>query len=527
MFQKICIMPKEDYLKVSDCDLPRAGKFPGKNYRQNQKGSKEFHSKGEWVMNESLKWFDHMRNHQKYDQTAIYRKAFCLYHHLIPLKIAMSEARQIIEKLESNNQPAEDSDSDSDKELESETFGENQTEDMETDGNVIEMQEVMDTDDALGSQDMFANSDDENDITRTKIDAIIEKELSKPILNLINDESNLPKCVIDSRKYKTKKAEYIETYISNEFEGLSSQEVLNQFTQTPNCVTDSDAFKKRIRNLNNSERSEKRMLKNINETLNLLKESDTHEAMVERKIITSAVYDSKFGLPKVDETRAVRQESKDLKRKLRSGESKDLLPSKRKCINYFPDTVKEIAERCWLNNCTVIEPGKHSRPKAALKDGTETIPAIYQTLSDKESYAFFEDVYKEEVTDAIKKDCTDLIDKLSKRSDSNLKTKKIEFVSKKETRFPSMGWFISQKPKETKPRSDHCTGLCKDCEGPQLNYDILRKFKKRLCFCKTKRCPNWFCRCDPEAEEECDCDPCFCDMCKKCQVKFNQSCLIV
>ena len=121
------------------------------------------------------------------------------------------------------------------------------------------------------------------------------------------------------------------------------------------------------------------MLKNINETLNLLKESDTHEAMVERKIITSAVYDSKFGLPKVDETRAVRQESKDLKRKLRSGESKDLLPSKRKCIKYFPDTVKEIAER-W----------KTQPAKSSSQGWNRKIPAIHQTLSDKESYAMFD-----------------------------------------------------------------------------------------------------------------------------------------
>ena len=347
--------------------------------------------------------------------------------------------------------------------------------------------------------------------------------MGAPIEELIAKESTLSKFVLTSRRYKARKEEYISSYINSELDGMSSQEVLNIFTQIPSYITESETFKKKIENLPNSERSEKRILKNVNETLKLLREAGTPEANEQRRIITSAIYDPRFGYPKIEETRAVKQEGKDLKTMLRSGESQDLKPRKRKRSEYFPESVKEQAEKCWRTNCTVIEPGKHSRPKAALKDGNETIPAIYQTLTDKEAYAFFEEMYRQEVTEALQKDCRLMEEKLSKFSDSSKKRQKLEFIQKKKDRFPSFGWFMNQKPKETKARSDRCTGLCRDCEEPQLNYETLRKFKKRFCVCHTKRCPNWFCSCELDENEDvsqdCECDSCFCDMCKKCEVR--------
>ena len=224
----------------------------------------------------------------------------------------------------------------------------------------------------------------------------------------------------------------------------------------------------------------------------------------------------------MNETRATKTEAKNLKSNLRSGVSQNLKPSKRNSSDYFPDSVKQIADKCWRTNCTVVEPGKHSRPKANIKDGTETIPAIYQTLTDKEAYATFEDMYKQDVSAAMEVECLGLMEKLNKSSDSIQKQKKMEFVQRKKTRFPSMSWFLSQKPKETKARSDHCTGLCRNCEEPQLNFDVLRKFKKSLCYCKTKRCPNWVCSCDLDGNDEVvegrDCEPCFCNDCMQCQV---------
>ena len=144
-------------------------------------------------------------------------------------------------------------------------------------------------------------------------------------------------------------------------------------------------------------------------------------------------------------------------------------------------------------------------------------------MTDKEAYAAFKEIYEEDVENAMAKNCEEMKEKLNKTSDTKLKEKKMTFIEKKKNRFPSLSWFIEQKPKETKPSSDHCTGLCKDCEGPQLNYETLRKYKKSLCQCKRKMCPNWFCTCDVdefgEILEGCECDPCSCDDCCQCQVR--------
>ena len=134
----------------------------------------------------------------------------------------------------------------------------------------------------------------------------------------------------------------------------------------------------------------------------------------------------------------------------------------------------------------------------------------------------FEDNYKQQVMEAIQEDCNNLEEKLNHCSESIQKQKKMEFIQRKRARFPGLSWFLQQKPKETKTRSDHCTGLCRDCEEPQLNYETLRKFKKSICVCGTKKCPNHICSCEPaetgELTDECDCDPCYCNDCQKCQV---------
>ena len=509
-------MSKTEHLKVSDCDLPPAEKYPGKKYRQNPTGSSDFATKNEWVENEASKWYEKMKDHPKFDSTPIYKKADCLKNHLRKLNVAISEARKIIVKIEERNVSDSESESDDDG-----NDKESDTEEMDTEDNVGDVPDDMEVE---ASQDMFANSEDEDEetMTRVQIEAMIDRVLSKPIADVIAEESSLHDCVLASRRYKTAKNNYINSYIDTELQGMSSQDVLENFTQIPSYITDSDVFKMKLENLPNSKKSEKRILKNVNETLRLLRESGTHEANEQRKVITSALYDARFGFPKLNETRATKTEAKNLKSNLRSGVSQDLKPSKRNSSDYFPDSVKQIADKCWRTNCTVVEPGKHSRPKANIKDGTETIPAIYQTLTDKEAYATFEDMYKQDVSAAMEVECLGLMEKLNKSSDSIQKQKKMEFVQRKKTRFPSMSWFLSQKPKETKARSDHCTGLCRNCEEPQLNFDVLRKFKKSLCYCKTKRCPNWVCSCDlddnDEVVEGCDCEPCFCNDCLQCQV---------
>ena len=152
----------------------------------------------------------------------------------------------------------------------------------------------------------------------------------------------------------------------------------------------------------------------------------------------------------------------------------------------------------------------------------EVIPAIYQTLTDSEAYTVFKDNYHEEVREAMEKECNDVRKRVDGRRDSESKQKLLNMLIRKQTRFPSFSWFLQRKPEETKFRSDHRTGLCKVCEGQQLNLDSLTKFMRKLCRCRSKLCPNWICSCDLDENEEvrghCDCDPCDCEECLKCEV---------
>ena len=50
-------------------------------------------------------------------------------------------------------------------------------------------------------------------MTRTAKDRIIVETLEKPIEDLVINEEHLPNFVIDSRRYKIAKTEYIEDYL--------------------------------------------------------------------------------------------------------------------------------------------------------------------------------------------------------------------------------------------------------------------------------------------------------------------------
>ena len=182
-------MPKKDHLKVADCDLPPAEKYPGKKYRQNPTGSSDFGTKIEWVEFEASKWYETMKDHPKFDSTPIYKKADCLKNHLRKLNVAISEARQIIVKIEEGHVSDSESDSEEDE-------NNKESDTVDNFGDVPDDMEIE------GSQDMFANSEDENEetMTRVQIEAMIDQVLSKPIAEVISEESSLHECVLASRR---------------------------------------------------------------------------------------------------------------------------------------------------------------------------------------------------------------------------------------------------------------------------------------------------------------------------------------
>ena len=501
-------MPNKDhFLKKSDCEIEPAPPYPGKRYRQNPGGSSE--SRVQWLESESTKWVNNMKNHPKYEATPIAQRSYCLKYHLRKLAVASSECRKILIKIESDVNFNQDVNNDVD-------------DNMEIDDQRLADNVDMDTAPPPGSQDMFAESDGEvEDLSRVQRENVILKTLESPIEDLLKNENSLPDFVINSHRYKTSKNTFIEEYLETNFKDATIGELVNSLTPLPIYVRESSVFKKKINALSDQQKSEKRLLKNLNSTLSLLQESSTKTALEQRKIIAGAVYDHICGYPNIDETKAVKKEGKILKTNLLSGDTSDLKPKERQKVDFFPVSVKEIAEKCWRTNCTVVEPGKHTRPKSALKDGEEVIPSIYQTLTDSEAYTVFKDNYNEEVREAMEKHCAEVRLKVTQRKESGGKQKLFEMLLKKQTRFPSFSWYKKQKPKETKFRSDHCTGLCKDCEGPQLNLESLKKYMRKLCRCNSKLCPEWICSCDlddGEVKEHCDCDPCDCDECLKCEV---------
>ena len=119
----------------------------------------------------------------------------------------------------------------------------------------------------------------------------------------------------------------------------------------------------------------------------------------------------------------------------------------------------------------------------------------------------------------------EIVRKVTSRKDSIDKQRRLEYAHSLPEKFPSLSWYIRQRPPETKPLCDHTTGLCHICEAARKNFDSLVKAAKRTCSCSQKSCPMWFCACPvPENDDEdirCSCPPCECDICSSCQVSLT------
>ena len=412
------------FLVTRDCELDPAPKYPGKLHRKNEVGSSE--NKSTYIKSQAAVWVNHMKDHPKYEGTPLYQRCFCLKYHLRKLSVPSSECRKILVEIESTAIPNQEQNDAPET-------------NMDTNEDVaVDDENQMDIEPPLGSQDMFADMDAEpENLSFEQKNKVIVEKLQHPIEDLLNSEDSLPQFVLESRRYREAKNSFIEKYLGTNFRDATIEELVNSLTPLPKYIRESSVFKKKINKLNDQQKSEKRLLKNINTTLSLLQENPTKTAIEERKVIASAAYDHFCGFPNINETKFIKQEAKSLKMKLLSGEANDLKPSEHTRSEFFPPSVKVCAEQCWRNHCTVVEPGKHSRPKSALKDGNEVIPAIYQTLTDSEAYAVFKDIYSDEVRDAMMEDCNQVRVKLETRNNSARKQKQLELLQKKETRFPS------------------------------------------------------------------------------------------
>ena len=79
------------------------------------------------------------------------------------------------------------------------------------------------------------------------------------------------------------------------------------------------------------------------------------------------------------------------------GAHSNLTVPSRKQREVYPEKVFELATNCWMTRATIPEPEKHRRPLSAQADGTETLPARLQTLTDDKAYDQFCEHYRDKV----------------------------------------------------------------------------------------------------------------------------------
>ena len=93
-----------------------------------------------------------------------------------------------------------------------------------------------------------------------------------------------------------------------------------------------------------------------------------------------------------------------------------------------------------------------------MQDGEETVPTRLQDRTDAECYKDYKDEYGAEVGRAMVHYGEKLKEKVSKWPDSKDKEKRLVFSEKVKDKFPSLTWYIMQKPAEVRPINDHTTG---------------------------------------------------------------------
>ena len=163
----------------------------------------------------------------------------------------------------------------------------------------------------------------------------------------------------------TRKQKFINEYMQDNFEEANSQDILNKYSQIPNAVITSENLKDKIRHLNKKEKSEKRMLKNINETIDLIDKS-TQAGKNQVKVLVASVTDHRFGEPGLNVLWRLKGEAQKMKMNLLSESDRILTPPLKQPKQTYPVGVSNIAVKHW-EDITTVEPAAHNRPNTAVR----------------------------------------------------------------------------------------------------------------------------------------------------------------
>ena len=93
-----------------------------------------------------------------------------------------------------------------------------------------------------------------------------------------------------------------------------------------------------------------------------------------------------------------------------------------------------------------------------VQDGAETVPTRLQDRTDAECYRDYKDEYEAEVGRLMLQHGESLKEKVSRWPDSEDKRRRFDFAERVPTKFPSLSWYILQKPDEVRPMHNHSTG---------------------------------------------------------------------
>ena len=153
----------------------------------------------------------------------------------------------------------------------------------------------------------------------------------------------------------------------------------------------------------------------------------------------------------------------EMKKMLLSGQEEILRVPSKPARQVLPVAVAEVATRYW-DNITILEGAKHRRLTTVVKDGDETVPTRYQTMTDDEAYLGFKETCADEISQIMLEYSKEQKEKYGKRQYSADKEYRLKYAESLHNKFPSKSWFIEHRPPEVKMMHDHSTGLCKVCK---------------------------------------------------------------
>ena len=223
----------------------------------------------------------------------------------------------------------------------------------------------------------------------------------------------------------------------------------------------STHIKEKLKYLTKKGKSEKLGMESLRETLEVLKVRGGQAGREQKKILAASVTSMDYGVPELGLNSREEKEVIEMKKQLISGEQKVLVVPLKATRQVFPPEVHQIAQQHW-ENITVVEPAKPRRLKTTVRDGDETTPPRYQTMTNDETYQSFKENCSNQVKQIMEKHSEKRMAAIMKRPASQDREYRLQYAQESlPGKFPSPSWWLEQRPKEVKMMQDHTTGLCK------------------------------------------------------------------